>query len=215
MLVTVCKASLTVRRMADENEDKDGAGAGDKGKDGAGDAGDKSKGKAGDGAGGAGDKGKGGSDEKTYTQAEYDAAVAEARQSARKGKTKSTSAKATRKTEGSDEEEDSAEVTEARKRAETAEAQLRIRDARDAVESAAKTAGFSNPAKIYRLLKDDLSFDESGKPENVKDLITIAKRDFPEELEQKANGSADGGAGGRAGVGTNMNDIIRRAAGRA
>jgi hypothetical protein len=194
--------------MAEENDDKGKAGAGGDDKGAAGD--DKGKG------GGAGDdKGKAGAPAKTYSQAEFDAAVAEARQSARKGKpAKHSAGKAAKKDD--DSEEESAEIVEARKRAETAEAQLRIRDARDAVETAAKTAGFSSPSKIYRLLKDELSFDDSGKPENVKDLIAIAKRDFPEELTKKASGSADGGAGGRAGAGTgtSMNDIIRRAAGR-
>ncbi|HWP55460.1 MAG TPA: hypothetical protein VN476_15130, partial [Pyrinomonadaceae bacterium] len=158
------------------------------------------------------DKGAGG--EKTYTQAELDAALAADRQaSKRAAAAKAATGGKNKKKDGDDEE--APEVAEARKRAETAEAALRVRDARDAVESAAKTAGFGNPAKIYRLVKDDLSFDEAGKPDNVKDLITIAKRDFPEELKEKANGSADGGAGGgsRLGAGSGMNDLIRRAAG--
>jgi hypothetical protein len=199
--------------MAEENDDGKGkAGAAGDGKaDGAGGGSGDGKGKA----GAAGDgKEKTGAD-KTYSQAEYDAAVAAARQEARKGKTAKAVTGKTAKKDG-DESEESPELIEARKRAEKAEADLRVRDARDAVETAAKGAGFSNPSKIYRLLRDDLSFDDSGKPENVKDLIAIAKRDFPEELAQKSNGSADGGAGARsgAGAGTSMNDIIRRAAGR-
>jgi hypothetical protein len=197
--------------MAEENDDKGKGGADDKGKGG---ADDKSKGGADDkGKGGADDKGKGGDAAKTYTQAEFDAAVAEARQGARKSKTSKSKVQSPKSKEDGDDDE-SAELIEARKRADKLEADLRVRDARDAVETAAKTAGFANPAKIYRLVKDDLSFDDSGKADNVKDLIAIAKRDFPEELSQKGNGSADGGAGGRAGAGTSMNDIIRRAAGR-
>jgi hypothetical protein len=149
--------------------------------------------------------------DKTYTQAEVDAMMATARQTNKKA-----AAKVAGKTKpAADAEDEVPEVTEARKRAEAAESQLRIRDARDAVEAAAKTAGFGNPAKIYRLLKDDLSFDDAGKPDNVKDLITIAKRDFPEELTGKVPGSADGGAGGgsRLGAGGGMNAIIRGAAG--
>lgn len=201
--------------MADEEgKDNAGAGAGGQGKEGIAGAGE--QGKPGGGASAAG-KGQGDGAEKTYSQADLDAAVAAARQDARKAKPGKTNTQKTtgKKDEGG--EEEAAEVIEARKRAEAAEAQLRVRDARDAVETAAKTAGFTNPAKIYRLVKDELSFDDSGKPENVKDLIAIAKRDFPEELSTaKGNGSADGGAGTRTGAAaTNMNDFIRRAAGRA
>jgi hypothetical protein len=206
--------SRSVRRMAEENDDKGkGAGSGDdKAKGGAPAADDKGK-----GAGGGGeDKAKGGGGEKTYSQADLDAAVAAARQEARKTKSGKSAGKDKAKKDD-DESEESPELIEARKRADTAEANLRVRNAQDAVETAAKAAGFKNPTKIYRLVKDELSFSDDGKPENVKDLIAIAKKDYAEELEaNKGNGSADGGAGARsgAGAGTSMNDIIRRAAGR-
>src|SRR6185437_9057446 len=197
----------------DNTEDKGKAGAGDKG------AGDKGAGAAGDkgGAGGGGDEGGG---EKTYTQAELDAALATDRQ-ARKRAAAAKAGKpgaATQKKSGDGTEDDGAHeaaLAAERKRAEDAESQLRVRDARDAVESAAKAAGFANPSKIYRLIKDELSFGDDGKPDNVKDLITIAKKDFPEELGSKAGGSADGGAGAnsRLPAGGGMNAIIRRAAG--
>jgi hypothetical protein len=196
----------------------DGGDADDKGKEGAGSADDKGKGKSG-GEGGEGsgkDKGAGGG-EKTYTRAEVDAELAADRQARKRAEAAKASGTSKGKKKDADDDGEAPEVAEARKRAEAAEAQLRVRDARDAVESAAKTAGFQNPRKIYRLIKDDLSFDDAGKPDNVKDLITIAKRDFPEELGSKGNGSADGGAGGGGGeraASTSMNDFIRRAAGR-
>lgn len=158
--------------------------------------------------------------EKTYSQADLDAALAadrlaskraaaaRANKPAAKGKSKDG--------EADDDGAHEAALAAERKRAEDAESQLRVRDARDAVEAAAKNAGFGNPSKIYRLLKDDLSFDDAGKPDNVKDLITIAKKDFPEELTSgKANGSADGGAVGgvRITSGGRMNALIRSAAG--
>jgi len=162
----------------------------------------------------AGDKPAGDSTPaKTYTQSELDAALAadrQARNRAAKAKAgKSGSAKP--KDEGGEDEE----LSKERQRREAAEEQLRVRDARDSVEKAAKDAGFQNPGKIYRLLKDDLSFDDAGKPENVKDLITIAKRDFPEELGSgKGRGSADGGERGAGKVGGGgMNSLIRKAAG--
>lgn len=192
--------------MGEENEDgktvdktNDKSGAGDKA------AADKT------GAGaGAGDKaGEGAA--KTYTQEELDAALASDRQERKKAATAkaSTAAKKTKADEG-----ESDESAELRKRAETAEAQLLARESRERVERAAKDAGFTNPAKIYRIVKDDLTFDDAGKPENLKDLLTIAKRDYPEELRKKAEGSADAGAKGGAGAGGGMNDVIRNAFGR-
>lgn len=191
----------------DDANDKGGEGKGDQGKSGA----DK---------GGAGKGAAGGEGDKTYTQAELDAALAEDRKD-RKRAAASKAAKTAgkKKSGGDDDDEQAEELTKERQRREQAEEQLRVRDARDSVESAAKAAGFNNPAKIYRLVKDELEFDDAGKPENVKDLIALAKRDFPEELAAKGKGSADGGAGGdgkgAAGGHASMNDFIRRAAGRA
>jgi len=194
----------------------------DKGKQGAEDKGDAGK-------SGAGDKGDTGKDaggkkpgtdggEKTYTQAELDAALAEDRKERRRAaQAKQSKSKASGK-KGDDDDEESEELVKERQKRAQLEEKLRIRDAQDSVVAAAKTAGFSNPEKIYRLVKDDLEFDDGGKPENVKDLIALAKRDFPEELSAaKGKGSADGGEGGGdkvTGANSSMNDFIRRAAGR-
>jgi hypothetical protein len=160
---------------------------------------------------GAAAGGEGEGTPKTYTQADLDAALALDRQERKRAATAkaSTTKKQTKADEG-----ESDEAAELRKRAEAAEAQLLVRDSRERVERAAKDAGFVNPAKIYRLIKDDLTFDEAGKPENLKDLLTIAKRDYAEELRKKTEGSADAGAKGGAGAGSGMNDIIRGAFGR-
>ena len=203
--------------------DKEKAGADEK--DSAGKAGTEGKGGAG---GGAGDKGKAGDKggsggEKTYTQAELEAALAEDRRERKRAATaKSTKAagKSGAGKKGDDEAEESEDLIKERQRREQLEEKLRVRDAQDSVVAAAKNAGFTNPEKIYRLVKDDLEFDDAGKPENVKDLIALAKRDFPEELAAaKPKGSADGGAGnnGNATEGANvgMNNFIRRAAGRS
>lgn len=170
------------------------------------------KGKAGDGKTGAADEGQGNADDKVFTQADLDAALARDRQERKRV----AASKSTATTNKKDKPEESEEAEQFRKRAEAAEASLRARDARDTVEKAAKDAGFSNPSKIYRLLRDDLSFDDAGKPDNVKDLITIARRDFPEEIAAKTAGSADAGAGkGSSGAAkSSMNDFIRKATGR-
>lgn len=202
--------------MADEKDDKDkGGGAGDdkskSTKDSAAGADDK----GGKGSG-AGEKGKSAAG-KTYSEEEHqaaiEAAIAEDRQSRRRADT--SKAIKTTKAKKDGEAEDSEELVKERQRREQLEEKLRIRDAQDSVVAAAKAAGFKSPEKIYRLVKDDLTFDNDGKPDNVKDLITLAKRDYAEELEKKGNGSADGGAGSRSDTANgNMNDFIRRAAGR-
>lgn len=169
------------------------------------------------GKGGKAEAGDQGGDDDTtgkkYTQADLDAALAGDRQARRRSQTKSEMSPAKKKSKGDDDDDDGERET-LRKRAEGAEEKLRQQDARDDLEDEAARAGFKNPRKMYRLLKDDLTFDSSGKPDNIKDLITIAKRDFPEELDDKTpKGSADAGAKGAAGVKSSMNDFLRRGAG--
>jgi hypothetical protein len=58
--------------------------------------------------------------------------------------------------------------------------------------------------------------DKEGKPENLRDLLAEVKSLAPEFFpdDKKPPGSADGGKQGEANTATNMNDLIRRAAGR-
>ena len=179
------------------------------------DATDKGKGK-----GKAGDQGDDDDpNEKKFSQSDLDAALARDRQDRRKSQPKVDTSKSKNKKKEENDDDDG-ETDRQRKRADDAEDELRRRDARDTLEDEARRAGFKNPRKMYRLLKDDLTFDSSGKPENVKDLITIAKRDYADELDPEADpkkpkGSADAGAKGTPAKGSSMNDFIRRGAGRA
>lgn len=80
----------------------------------------------------------------------------------------------------------------------------RERDTRDAVIEAAsdEKVGARNPRAVYRLIKDELEFDESGRVRNLDESIKKAKAEFP-ELFGKATGAAgsvNGGAGGRSGA---------------
>lgn len=90
----------------------------------------------------------------------------------------------------------------------------RERDTRDAVIEAAsdEKVGARNPRAIYRLIRDDLEFDDSGKVQNLDDCIKKAKAEYP-ELFGKANGmtgSVNGGAGGRGNAPPqDMNAVIR------
>jgi hypothetical protein len=175
--------------------------------------------------GGKGTKAKTGADqgdddlnEKKFSQSDLDAALARDRQDRRRAQNKVDTPSSKKKKEESD--DDDGEAERHRKRAEAAEERLRQHDARDKFEDELKAAGFKNPRKMFKLLKDDLTYDDKGRPDNIKDLIAIARRDYDDELDPEADpkkpkGSADGGAkGGATGKTTSMNDFIRRAAGR-
>ena len=70
-------------------------------------------------------------------------------------------------------------------------AERRERDTRDAVIEAAsdEKVGARNPRAIYRLIRDELEFDDSGKVRNLDEAIKKAKAEFP-ELFGKATGAA-------------------------
>ena len=91
---------------------------------------------------------------------------------------------------------------------EDARAQLRERDTKDAVQNEASKLGAKNAGLIYKAVKDDLTFDSSGKPENLKEVLTQAKKDFPELFGSQPSGSADGGEKGQP-TGKTMNDWMR------
>lgn len=92
--------------------------------------------------------------------------------------------------------------------------QLRERDAKDAVVTAAQKAGATaNPQAVYRLIKDDLEFDKDGKVTNLEEALAEAKSIAP-ELFKAVRGTANGGEGNEGRAGNSMNSIIRRAAGR-
>jgi hypothetical protein len=122
-----------------------------------------------------------------------------------------------------DKERKQADLTEIEKakaaEAKAAELQrkLDLRDAKEEVVAAARKAGMKATAsndRLWRLVKDDIELDEkTGKATNVKDLVVLAK-ELDEDLFPKRPGGGDGGQGNGSPVGTSMNDMIRRSAGR-
>ena len=132
---------------------------------------------------------------KTFKQADIDRAV------------KKASDDAAKKAKMSEDERRDAELADAR-------GQLRERDTRDAVKEAAAKLGAKNSALVYRAVKEDLTFDKDGKPENLKDVLTQTKKDYPELFT--TSGSADGGAGqGGAAPASSLDQQIRQALGKA
>lgn len=91
-------------------------------------------------------------------------------------------------------------------------AERRERDARDAVYEAAASekVGARNPRALYKLIRDDLEFDEkTGRLTNLDQVLKQAKTEYPEQFG-RAVGSADGGAGSRArGAAPDMNSWLR------
>lgn len=133
---------------------------------------------------------------KSYTQEEPDREIEKARKDEAK------------KSKLSEDERLKSDLDDAR-------AQLRERDARDAVKDAAETAGARSAARVYKIVKDDLEFDAKGSISNLKEVLASAKKDFP-ELFAPFKSSADGGAGQNSQnqTGGSMNGFIRRATGR-
>lgn len=102
------------------------------------------------------------------------------------------------------------------KERETWAAERRERDARDAVIEAAsdEKVGARNPRAVWKLVKDDLDFDDKGDITNLASVLKQAKTDYP-ELFGRSVGSVDAGAGSRSSGGAfDMNAMIRRSAGR-
>lgn len=95
----------------------------------------------------------------------------------------------------------------------------RERIERQVIAAAGKAGAKADKAlRIVRLYADDLDVDEDGRVANLDDVIAQAREDEPGWFG-RSTGSADGGAG-RNGSGakpdatTEMNTLIRRAAGR-
>jgi hypothetical protein len=92
---------------------------------------------------------------------------------------------------------DDANLTEAEKlkqRAEAAEAKVtgsQVRVAKAEAEKAAALAKVVNPGVAYKLIRDDITFDKDGEPENIPALIAQLVKDNPYLL-----GAGDGGGGG-------------------
>lgn len=81
------------------------------------------------------------------------------------------------------------------------------------LRDAAVTAKAINPDTVMRMLKDQVTLDDQGKPNNLQALITDLKSTDP-YLFRRASRDAGGGQGqgeGSASEATDMNDRIRSA----
>jgi predicted RNase H-like nuclease (RuvC/YqgF family) len=99
------------------------------------------------------------------------------------------------------------------------------RDARDTVVAALtddldsnkyRAKNPSSARALFKLIKDDLEYDDKGEILNLSTVLNQAKKEYGDLFAGKAAGSADGGQGSRNGnQAFDMNSEIRRLAGRA
>lgn len=121
--------------------------------------------------------------ESKFSQSDLDKAVAKALKDSAK---KISDAEARAKL--SEEERTKAEMDDLR-------LQIKERDARDAVNVAAAKLGVKNSSLVYKLVKDDLEFDDKGKISNLAEVFDSAKTEYPDLFDTKPNQSIDAGAG--------------------
>jgi hypothetical protein len=96
--------------------------------------------------------------------------------------------------------------------------ELRVSNTRDEFITSSGIGDYGKASRLFRMYSNDLEFDDAGKCTNLKDVLSTAKKEWPEMFGKVPPGSGDlgGGQGGGGGkpAGSNMNDLIRRAAGR-
>jgi hypothetical protein len=99
---------------------------------------------------------------------------------------------------------------------EAREARLRTLTASEKVHAAATHANAIEPAAVFKLVRDDLTFDDDGQPTNVAEVVADAKKQYP-AMFQAASGSGDGGRGnnGKTNVDgpATINQLLRQATG--
>jgi hypothetical protein len=95
-----------------------------------------------------------------------------------------------------EDEKDLTDKEKAEKRAETAEAQLRLVKAKDEVTTALKAAGAKSPDLLFAASQDKLQFDDNGKLKNLTALVEALKTSYADQFGvDKPDDSIDGGAG--------------------
>lgn len=101
------------------------------------------------------------------------------------------------------------------------EARMAMRqvEAERAVEQAARKLAAEHPEVIYKLVRDEIEFDDAGRARNAEDLVARLKKEYPRyflpaPVAAPGNGADGGKKGGDKATGGDMDAILRRAAGR-
>lgn len=108
-----------------------------------------------------------------------------------------------------------AERDKATKELETLRASHRATLIATAVQAEGVKEGAHYPDDIYRLLDEsDIQVDDDGKVKNAAALVKALKKDRPALFKPTPDGDGGRGRNGTPPTGTDMNALIRRAAGR-
>lgn len=91
-------------------------------------------------------------------------------------------------------------------------ATMRRMEAERVVERVAKKNSAEHPDIIYRLIKDDLRYDDDGNATNVDELIAELRKDYPRYFVAPTAVGADAGKASPDSGGGDMNSVLRRAA---
>lgn len=108
------------------------------------------------------------------------------------------------------------ERDEAVSASEAKDRQIRTLEARSVIFESATKLGFRNPEIAHRLVDlDKIEFTDDGRPKGIDALLKKVIEGDP-YLAKGVNGADyGGGPRGGSGSGVDMNDVIRRAAGKA
>lgn len=102
-------------------------------------------------------------------------------------------------------------LEQAERERDEARSSVRRIEAERLVERTAKKANAEHPDIIYRLIKDEIKYDDDGNATNVDDLIVDLKKDYPRYFVGGVAAGADAGkASSDSGTG-DMNVALRRA----
>lgn len=112
----------------------------------------------------------------------------------------------------SGEKEGEPTVEELKTKLTSQESRLRVFEARDQLETFVSDKRnqihVNNFRGVFKLIKDDLKFDDEGNVTNFKDVLAAAKLDAP-EMFRGSSSSIDAGNGSRQMATTDMNALIR------
>lgn len=113
---------------------------------------------------------------------------------------------------GGDTKEGEPTVEDLKKQITERDTRLRTFEARDQLESFVadkrNQITVNNIRGVFKLIKDDLKFDDDGNVTNFKEALAAAKLDAPEMFRGAAS-SIDAGNGARQIAATDMNALIR------
>lgn len=128
--------------------------------------------------------------EKSFTKTELDAAAKKAVDDAQKKW---------------DDEKDLSENERLKKENEELRSANRLRDAKEDVVSALKTAGAKAADLAFDAISGKLRFDDAGKLVNAKDLIDGLKQSYPDQFGvEPPAGGVEGGAGQQQGTSSKL-----------